>query len=257
MPPTATSPTDRWFPLRRPNPAARARLVCFPFAGGAASSFHGWSAALPAEVELCAVQLPGRERRLTEPPLRDVASVLQALEPALAPLLDRPLVLFGYSLGARLAFELARQLQARGSPLLRGLVAAAAEAPRARLPRRMDAKDDAAFLAELQRYGGTPPEVLQHRELMELLLPTLRADFTLVEAPYTPGEPLRCPLSVWAGTEDDSVSLHALEQWREETAGEYRRRDFPGGHFFLRSAREQVLTALHEELRRLVPELNP
>lgn len=256
MPPPPPSPMDRWFPLRRPNPAARARLVCFPFAGGAASAFNGWSANLPAQVELCAVQLPGRERRLSEPPLRDIPAVLQALEPALAPLLDRPLVLFGYSLGARLAFELARQLQARGSPLLRGLVVAAAEAPRVRNPRGMGMKDDAAFLAELQRYGGTPAEVLQHRELMEMLLPTLRADFSLVEAPYTPGEPLRCPLCVWAGTEDDTVSRPALEQWREEAAGEYRRRDFPGGHFFLRSAREPVLTALHEELRRLVPELS-
>src|SRR5688572_24867061 len=112
MPPAlSASPTDRWFPTRQPLAQASVRLLCLPFAGGAASAFLGWNKSLPPGVELCAAQPPGRERRLSEPAFRELESLLDSLEAAAAPLLDKPFVLFGYSLGGRIAFELTRRLQ--------------------------------------------------------------------------------------------------------------------------------------------------
>jgi medium-chain acyl-[acyl-carrier-protein] hydrolase len=240
-----------WFPLRQPNPRARLRLFCFPYAGGSASAFRCWGAALPPEVELCALQLPGRERRLSEPPFSQLTALLEALEPAMLPLLDRPFAFFGYSMGTRIALALAQRWQARQAPQPRVLIAAAASAPH--LPRStppLHELDDAGLREALRRYEGTPAEVLEHRELMELLLPLLRADFTIAGT-LLPPEPLRCPISAWGGLEDANVPLEGLERWRELTQAEFRLRRFPGGHFFLRDAGELLLVALREELARL------
>jgi len=219
-------------------------LICFPHAGGGASLYNGWGALLP-EVEVCAVRLPGRERRIREAPLGEMSALLDALGPGLAPLLDKPFALVGYSMGAGIATAFAQRLQAREGPLPRGLLALAAGAPH--LPRPShDALDDAGFIEVLRSYEGTPPEVLEHRELMELVLPVLRADFALADT-VLPAEPLRCPISVWSATEDSHVTGERLAGWRELTR-ECRGRQFPGGHFFIRTAWEQVVAALREEL---------
>lgn len=239
-----SSPQEVWFPARRPNPRARLRVFLFPYAGGGASAFTGWSEALPTDVELCVAQLPGRERRLRETPHSQLPALLDELEPVMAPLLDRPCILFGYSMGTRIALALAQRWQGRGAPL--GVVAAAAGAPH--LPRpSTGALDDAAFIEVLRAYEGTPAEVLAHRELLEMLLPTLRADFSIAET-VLPAEPVGCPLALWGSPEDAHVSSEAFERWSELTTGEVRRRRFPGNHFFLRSARPQVLQALCEEI---------
>jgi medium-chain acyl-[acyl-carrier-protein] hydrolase len=252
MPP-APLPVNPWLPFRKPHPGAKLRLFCLPFAGGSAAAFHGWSTALPAEVELCAVQLPGRERRFLEPAFRQMPPLLDALEPALAPLLDRPFVFFGYSMGTRIALALTQRWQARGAPLPLGLVMAAAGTPHFSRPSREEL-DDARFIELLRSYEGTPPEVFAHRELLEMVLPTLRADFALADA-VLPSSPVSCPLSAWSGTEDPHVPPEKLERWRELTSGEFRTRLFPGKHFFLRTARDALLASLTEELTRWCPEL--
>lgn len=246
-------PVDPWFPTRRPQPEARLRVFCFPYAGAGASIYNGWSAALPAGVEVCAIQLPGRERRILEPPLKQIPALVDALEPVLAPLLDKPFVFFGYSMGTRIALALAQHWQARGAPLPLGMVMAAASAPHAPRPSRGEL-DDARFIELLRSYEGTPPEVFAHRELLEMVLPTLRADFSLADA-RLPALPVRCPISAFAGTRDSHVTPEGLEQWRELTTSDFQLRHFPGGHFFLRDGREALLGALREELLRWCPEL--
>jgi surfactin synthase thioesterase subunit len=217
------------------------------------SIYNGWGAALPTGVELCAIQLPGRERRILEPALREMPALLDALEPQLAPLLDKPFVFFGYSMGTRIALALAQRWQARGAPLPLGMVMAAANAPHRHRPSRGEL-DDAGFIQLLRSYEGTPAMVFEHRELLEMVLPTLRADFAIADT-VTPALPVACPLSAWAGEEDPYVPAGDLEHWRELTTGEFRTRVFPGRHFFLRTAREPLLAALREELVRWCPEL--
>jgi medium-chain acyl-[acyl-carrier-protein] hydrolase len=226
----------------------RLRLFCFPFAGGGASAFQAWRPRLPADIELCALQPPGREGRLAEPAFQSLSAMLDALEPVLVPLMDRPYVFLGYSMGARVALELARRLRMRGLPLPRGMILAALEAPRVRTLAPIHSLPEAELLQALRRYEGTPTEVLENRELMQLLLPLIRADFAISETPAFDAPPLPCSFAVWGGAEDTHVSPSDLELWREETTGGVHVRLFPGGHFFLRTAREQVLQALREQL---------
>lgn len=251
----AAPPTNPWFPTRQPNPNARLRVFCFPFAGGGASVYNGWGAALPAGVELVAVQMPGRERRIMEPPFRQIPPLLDALEPALAPLLDKPFIFFGYSMGTRIALALVQRWQARGAPLPLGLVMSAAGAPH-RSRETRDALDDAAFVELLRKYEGTPAEVFAHKELLEMILPSLRADFAIADS-VLPALPVRCPITAFGSHEDPHVPLAELERWNELTTGEFRSRHFPGKHFFIRTAREPLLAALREELVRWCPEVGP
>ena len=249
----SVTPVDPWFPTRKAQPGARLRVFCFPYAGGGASIYNGWNAALPAEVEVCAVQLPGRERRVLEPAIRTLSAMVDALEPVLSPLLDKPFVFFGYSMGTRIALALAQRWQARGAPLPRGMVLAAAGSPH--LPRSSRGElDDESFIQLLRGYEGTPAEVFAHRELLEMVLPTLRADFAVADT-QLPAVPVSCPISTWAGVEDPYVSAQSLESWKELTTSEFRLRHFPGKHFFLRTAREPLLQALREEIVRWCPEV--
>ena len=254
MRPAAPS-TNPWFPTRQPNPNARLRVFCFPFAGGGASVYNGWGAALPSGVELVSVQLPGRERRIMEPPFRQIPPLLDALEPVLAPLLDKPFIFFGYSMGTRVAMALAQRWKVRGAPLPLGMVMAAAGAPHRHRESR-DELDDPAFIELLRKYEGTPAEVFAHKELLEMVLPVLRADFAIADA-VLPALPVSCPLSVFGSHEDPHVPLEHLEHWRELTTGDFRSRHFPGKHFFLRTAREPLLAALREDIVRWCPEVGP
>ncbi|MFE8599304.1 thioesterase domain-containing protein [Archangium violaceum] len=247
--------TNPWFPTRQPNPNARLRVFCFPFAGGGASVYNGWGSSLPAGVELVSVQLPGRERRIMEAPFRQIPPLLDALEPVLAPLLDKPFVFFGYSMGTRVALALTQRWQSRGAPLPLGMVVAAAGAPhRARESR--DDLNDAAFIELLRKYEGTPAEVFAHKELLDMVMPMLRADFSIADS-VLPALPVRCPITAFGSHTDSHVPMPELERWSELTTSDFRSRHFPGTHFFLRTAREQLLAALREELVRWCPEVGP
>jgi medium-chain acyl-[acyl-carrier-protein] hydrolase len=236
-----------WFITPQPRPSAPLRLFCFPYAGMGASAYRPWAAELPADVELCAVQPPGRETRMREPAFADLSQLAAAIGEHILPLLDRPFVFFGHSMGALTAFEVARRLARSGGATPAYLIASAHQAPR--LPRRespLHELPDAAFVAEIQRrYGGIPDEVLAHRELLELLLPGLRADMTAIERyEYQPGEPLGCPILAIGGTFDARVSVADLEAWRDETTAEFSTRRLHGGHFFIQNARAQVIDIL-------------
>jgi medium-chain acyl-[acyl-carrier-protein] hydrolase len=225
-------------------------LFCFPYAGGGASIYRDWGRRLPGNIETCPVQLPGRETRFREPAFTRVEPLVEALAQSLRPKLDRPFAFFGHSLGALVAFELSRRLQHchRLQPIR--LFVSGCEAPQTRSPgKSLHALPTAEFREELRRLHGTPTAVLENDELMELMLPTLRADFSLWETyVYAASPPLTCPIIALGGLGDDLVSRKELQAWDELTTGQFRLRMFPGDHFFLNSAQPLVTRILAQEL---------
>ncbi|MGD0207572.1 MAG: alpha/beta fold hydrolase [Verrucomicrobiota bacterium] len=248
---TTATAIDSWIVFRKPNPQARLRLFCFPYAGTSASIFRTWPDGLPAEVEVCPVQFPGRGTRLTETPFTQLSPLVQTLAQALVPLLDKPFAFFGHSLGALVGFELARQLRRHSGVQPVRLFVSAARAPQ--IPHRdrpIHALPEGEFLAELRRLNGIPGKVLEEVELMQIMLPVLRADFAVYETYVYPTEPsLHCPISTFGGLQDQRVSRGDLEAWRNQTNGSFSLRMFPGDHFFWNTTQPLLLQALSQELR--------
>lgn len=224
-----------WLHVPRPLPDAAARLLILPHSGGHAAAFRGWEARVPARVELLLAYPPGRGVRLREPPIRHHETLLSALYAALEPRLDRPLVVAGHSLGARVALALAHRFRALGAPGPAALVVSARPGPA--VPRRgapLHPLPRAAFLDELERRYGALDAALRHPELAEMVFPSLQADLQLSETwPDEPGPPLDCPLHARGGAADPSVSREDLEAWRRETRGPSTVEQLPGGHFYL------------------------
>lgn len=228
-------------------------MFCFPYAGGGASIYRGWAAALPADLEVCPVQLPGRESRLRDQPFDRLGPLIEAAADALGPHFGVPFVFFGHSMGAMIAFELARELRRRGRPLPLHLFVAGRRAPQ--LPAREEPihdLPDEEFFEELRRLNGTPEEVLQHAELMRLLTPILRADFAVNETyELTPEEPFDFGISAFGGLGDEEVTREDLAAWQAHTRGRFRLRMLPGDHFFLHSARDLILEAAARDLAEI------
>jgi len=248
---TTATALDSWITCRKPIPQARLRVFCFPYAGSGVSIFRAWSDSLPAEVEVCPVQLPGRGTRLMEPPFTRLSPLIQALAQALFPLLDKPFAFFGHSLGALVSFELARQLRRQYAVQPVRLFISADRAPQ--IPNRdppIHNLPEGEFLVELRRLNGTPREVLEDEELRQIMLPLLRADFAVYETyGYSTEPPLNCPISAFGGLQDHRVSRGDLEAWREQTSVSFSLRMFPGDHFFLNTTQPPLLGALSQELR--------
>lgn len=241
---------SRWIQRPRPVPGASMRLFCLPHAGGGASGFRPWAQGLPGHVELCPVQLPGRENRMREKPFTHWRPLVDELAAAIEPFLDVPYAVFGHSTGAMLGFELARTLRAAGRPGPRHLFASARNAPHLPLGRPpTHALPDAALIDDLRLMGGVPEEVLAHQELMALLLPLLRADLSVNETyEYPGGEPLDAPITAVGGMDDARVSARALEAWRQHTRGGFDRHVFPGDHFYLQPNLSAVLATIAGKL---------
>ena len=226
------------------------RLFCLPYAGGSASVFRDWPDRLPQSVEVCAIQLPGRETRLKEPVFTRLPPLVQELAQALLPSLDRPFALFGHSVGALVAFELARHLRAQYRMRPVHLWAAACPAPQvpdADAP--IHTLPEADFRERLRRFNGTPADVLEHEELMAMVGPILRADFALRETyAYVSDAPLDCPITVFGGVQDREVSEAALWAWQEQTSRSFRVRMLRGNHFFVHSSQTDLVQAVYADL---------
>lgn len=244
-----------WFAFLKPRPRARVRLFCFPFAGGGAMIYRGWSDVLPAEIEVVPIQLPGRERRMREAPFTQMAPLVDALVEALSPHLDDlPYAFFGHSMGAVIGYEVAHHLRQAGHSLPRQLLVSARTAPQlAGDSKQYYALPDPEFRARLEEINGTPQAVLENDELMTLMMPLLRADFELNDTyPETLHPPFDCPVSAYGGLSDEDVSEKDLRAWSEVTSGPFKLRMMRGDHFFLNDepGRSALHTAVAEDLLR-------
>jgi medium-chain acyl-[acyl-carrier-protein] hydrolase len=234
----------QWIITPLPNPKAAVRFICVPHAGGGVASFRGWSERLTA-AEVGIVLLPGRGSRLREPLHQSISEAACAVADAVASGPERPAVFFGHSLGALIAFEAARLLESRSWPLLSVFVSGRrAPALSDPLPP-VSSLPDAQFIAEVQRrYDSVPAAVLADADLMQLLLPGLRADFAMVDSyRHEPAAPLRCPLVACGGNTDPYATRQELEAWKSETTGRFSAHTFGGGHLYLQREQE-ALTAL-------------
>lgn len=245
--------TRSWVARRGPREASRVRLFCIPYEGAGPSVFRTWPDELPAWVDICAVQLPGREDRLRERAFDRLGPLVAELAAALGPLLDLPFTLFGHGVGALIGFELARELRRAGQPGPVGLFVSGRRAPQLADPNPpLHGLGDAALVAELERRGGIAAQVVRDAELLRVTLATLRADLALGETyQYQPEEPLACGIWAFGGHLDAEVSTRDLGAWSEQTRGCFAVHLLPGDHFFLHSSRAPLLYRLAEALEQV------
>jgi medium-chain acyl-[acyl-carrier-protein] hydrolase len=250
--------TNRWILQPKPNPRASLRLFCFPFAGQGALGFRTWPDALPSAVEVCPVQLPGREDRMKEPPFSSVLPLVDSLRTAILPALDKPFAFFGHSMGALIAFELASLLGRDHKLAPECLLVSARVAPSEAIPRaRINKLPQAEFLQALGRLNGTPKAVLEDATLMQFITPLLRADLAVHEDyTYTERSPLGCPIVAFGGLQDTEAGRDAINAWQRHTTGEFVLRMVPGDHFFIVTAQSLFLRMLSQELYPLAQKVS-
>jgi medium-chain acyl-[acyl-carrier-protein] hydrolase len=241
-----------WLSYSRPNPAAKLRLFCFPYAGGGALIYRNWYKNLPAQVEVCPVQLPGRGSRLRDTPFTRMDLLAKTFLREMRSYLDKPFAFFGHSMGAIISFEIARLLRREDGALPVHLFVSGRSAPQLSEPKVPTYNlPDAEFIEELERLKGTPAEVLKHPELMQVVLVLLRADFKLIETYiYNDEPPLNIPLTAIGGLEDDEISRENLEGWHAQTTKAFSLRMLPGDHFYLTTNQQLLLALLAQELYR-------
>jgi len=248
----AVSTTSRWFVTIKSNPRALFRLFLFPYAGGGAHIYRGWGSALPSYVEAFALQYPGRGERILEPPFTRLSPLVEKITHELLPYMDKPYTFFGHSMGALVSFEVARKLRREHDLAPRYLFVSACNSPQDRKNEsRYSLLPENELIDELTRFDGAPKEVLENRELMNLMLPTIRADFAVCEDySYASDAKLSCPIAALGGIEDHETSGARLEQWRDETDSYFELKMFAGGHFFINSAQEPLLQFVTRQLER-------
>ncbi len=242
-----------WVTSPQANPQASLRLFCFPYAGGSSVIYRTWSQSLPTTVEVCPIELPGRGTQMKLPAFTQLQPLVQAIAPVLLPHLDKPFAFFGHSMGALVSFELARLLRKEYNINPVHLFVSARLAPQIpNLKPPVHALPEAEFKEELRRLNGTPEAVLQNAELMQLLVPILRADFAVLETyVYTTEPPLNCPITAYGGLQDQEVSCDELQAWQNQTNAAFSLQMFTGNHFFLHSAQSLLLQSISQEIHRI------
>jgi medium-chain acyl-[acyl-carrier-protein] hydrolase len=239
-----------WIAYHRPLARASLRLFCFPHAGGSAHLFRTWPEALREEIEVCPVELPGRGLRIRESFFESIEDLAASAAVGMAELFEEPFALFGHSMGALIAFELARILETQQAVSPVALLAAGAVAPPL---RRVEAPSwhfpDAEFRQKLREINGTPSELLADDQMMEFLMPMIRADFRAVQTyTYRDGQTLTCPIAAFGGLNDKDVPLEKLKGWQGCTRGSFSYSLFNGDHFFINGCRTELLRRVAEKL---------
>ena len=251
-------PTNSWVTCPNPNALASLRLFCLPYAGGSAFSFHNWSEHLPSTIEVCPIELPGRGMRIKESTFTQMPLLVEELAQSLLPYLDKSFVFLGHSLGALVCFELARFLRKIDACSPTHLFISGHCAPQ--LPYTVPpihTLPDTEFIEELRRLHGTPEAALANKELMQLLLPALRADFAVFsDYTYRSEPPLNLPITVFGGLQDPSVGREMLEAWQVQTSVGLNLQMFPGNHFFVHTAQLLLLDSLSQTLNRITDKLS-
>jgi len=243
--------TDLWIRRYHPTDTAATQLLCMSHAGGSASYFFGVSRELSPEIDVLAVQYPGRQDRLREPCVSSAHELADQLVAAIEPLTDRPITLFGHSLGATVGFEVALRLEAAGiAPT--GLFASGRRAPHRNRLERTHLRDDAGLIADVKALEGTESSMLDDEDVRQMVLPAIRSDYTAAETyAYRPGTRLRCPVVALVGDSDPKVSVEEADAWREHTDGEFDLAVFPGGHFYLNDRVPDILERIRQHTRSL------
>lgn len=234
----------------KPKPEATFRLFCFPYAGGSALIYRHWADYLPPQVAVCPVQLPGRGHRLCEVPLSRMTPLVAIVAQEIRPLLNGPFAFFGHSMGAIIAFEMARLLRRDGAPQPSHLFVSGRSAPQVpdtdpptyNLP-------EPELLEDLRRLNGTPPEVFNEPTMLKMMMPLIRADFEVIQTYTYAEEPaLDCPITVYGGLQDQGIKRENLDAWSAQTTAPCAVRLFPGDHFFINATRELLLQTLTRDL---------
>lgn len=243
-----------WLAGTRPAQPPRMRLFCFPPAGGGASIYQPWVGAMPTGVELCRIQLPGRESRFGEPAVDNLDTLLPPLEEALLPLLDVPFAFFGHSMGALVSFELTRRLRDAGKPQPLALFPSAHRAPHLPLRRRLWAKlPREELITELDNIDGIPEELRGNDEILDVVLPTVRIDLELYEGyRHQTGDPLACRITAFGGDNDSLVEPEEVEAWSQHTSGPCTVHIVQGTHFFLHQEAANVGSTVAAALAELM-----
>ncbi|MET7418870.1 alpha/beta fold hydrolase [Dactylosporangium sp. NPDC005555] len=244
-----TTQAGSWFDQRFRSVTATHSLYCFPFAGGSATYYAGWERYFTGRVELVPVQLPGRGARMVEPPATDLGGLADQLAGAIAAE-PTEIVLFGHSMGAILAFEVARRLRTADRPVRHLFVTGRPAPPIVRPREPVSDLPRAEFIDMLRDYGAADETVFEHDDLIDLLMPMLRADFSMIESyRMQPGPLLSCPVTAWCGDSDPGVPPAAMAPWGEQTSGPFALSVLPGGHFFLTEHHARVVREVHAALR--------
>ncbi|KUM88392.1 oleoyl-ACP hydrolase [Streptomyces cellostaticus] len=234
-----------------PAPDSGVRLVCLPHAGGSASFYFPLSRALTPAVDVLAVQYPGRQDRRHEPNIDSVPELADRIFEVIRHLDDRPLALFGHSMGAGLAYEVALRMQDAGLPAPVRLFASGRRAPSRDRDERLHLGSDEQLVAEVRKLGGSHAALLDDPEILETIMPAIRSDYRAAEKyRYTPGQKLTCPVTVLTGDSDPRVSIDEAAAWEEHTTGLTELQVFPGGHFFLADQSARVSGLLADRLAR-------
>lgn len=251
--------SDRWSSCSRPNSQSQLRLFCFPYAGAGSSLFNIWSTWLPPEVELHLVHLPGRDARIREGLYRQLQPLIEPLTQGLLPHLDKPFAFFGHSMGSLLCFEVARELRRRGLPQPVHLFVSGRQPPHLPDPGpNLHSLPHDEFLKTTQElYGALPEIILQDPEMVDLFMSIMRADITMIETyTYEPEAAFDCPITVYGGVQDPSVDEDRLAAWKHQTTASFNLKMFPGEHFFIQTARADVLKGLRAELATIMNRLD-
>jgi medium-chain acyl-[acyl-carrier-protein] hydrolase len=238
--------SEVWITCPKPNPNAKLRLFCFSYAGGSAWVFRPWLNHLPDAIALYPIELPARGKRWSELPIKRLNTLVKTLEMAILPYLDQPFAFFGHSMGAIVSFELTRLLRQKHSIQPNYLLVSGCRAPQLPDPDPpIHHLPNSEFIAELRRLNGTPQEVLNDQEMMDLILPTLKADFEVLETyRYSLDQPLDCPIAAFGGLQDGEVSQAELQAWSEQTNQVFSLEMLEGDHFFINSMRSQLLASI-------------
>jgi len=231
------------------------RLYCFPYAGGSTQVFRGWQRSLAPQVSFSLAHLPGRGPRIGEPPFQQCKPLITALADAIIPEIPPAFAFWGHSMGALISFELARELRRRGQPVPLALFVSGRGAPQVPDPDPPTFNlPEAEFISELRRLNGTPRELLDGPELKEFFLPTIRADFEVLDTyEYESEPPLTCNICAYGGLQDAHVPAANLKEWQKQTSGAFKLRMFPGDHFYIHTSTD-LLHALRRDVFGLLPE---